>query len=220
MLTETPNLDDRSFDQMVEESLRYVRENCPQWTDLSPHDPGVVLLELFAFLTEAMIYRLNRLPEKAYIEFLRLIGVKLNPPVAAIVKLEFKLNKPQNQPVEIPRGTRITLNRSGTSSHPPVFTTFQTVVIPKGKTAAEVMAYNCELIEAEPVGIGTGLAGLSVKVKRPPIVARTSEELEILVGVEATSEELKERPRAVEYQGKIYRIWTEVENFSQLEDRF
>ncbi len=220
MPIKTPNLDDRDFNQMVEESLRYVRANCPQWTDHSPHDPGVVLLELFAFLTEAMIYRLNRLPDKAYVEFLRLIGVKLSPPVAAVVKLQFKLNKPQNQPLEIPRGTRVTLNRTDASNEPPVFTTLQTVVIPKGEMIAEISAYNCDLVEAELVGKGTGLAGFSVVVKRSPIVAQTSDDLEILVGIEATPEELKERPRVVESQGKIYRIWNEVENFSQLENKF
>lgn len=223
MPLKTPNLDDRDFNQMVEESLRRVREICPQWTDLSPHDPGVVLVELFAFLTEAMIYRLNRLPEKAYVEFLRLIGVKLTPPAAAVVKLQFRLIKPQNQPLQIPRGTRVTLNRTGGGSsngEPPVFTTLQTVVIPKGELAAEVPAYNCELIEAEPVGKGTGLAGLSVTVKRAPVVAQTSDDLEILVGVEASAEELKDRPRAIEYNGKTFRIWSEVENFSNLDDKF
>jgi hypothetical protein len=216
----TPNLDDRTFNQMVEESLRRVRETCPQWTDLSPNDPGVVLLELFAFLTEAMIYRLNRLPEKAYVEFLRLIGVKLMPPAASVVKLRFSLKKTQAQALSIPRGTRVTLNRTGGSSEPPVFTTLQTVVIPKGELAAEVAAYNCELVEAELVGKGTGLAGLSVTVKRAPVVAQTSDDLEILVGVEASADELKERPRAIEHNDKTYRIWTEVENFSNLEDKY
>lgn len=56
-----------------------------EWTDLSPGDPGMVILELFAHLTEIMIYRLNRLPEKAYIEFLRLLGVRLQPPRATAI---------------------------------------------------------------------------------------------------------------------------------------
>ncbi|HEX8738168.1 MAG TPA: putative baseplate assembly protein [Pyrinomonadaceae bacterium] len=221
MPLKTPNLDDREFSQMVEESLRRVRETCPQWTDLSPNDPGVVMVELFAFLTEAMIYRLNRLPEKAYVEFLRLIGVTQTAPTAAIVKLNFSLKKAQAQSLAIPAGTRVTLNRSaGGGSEPPVFTTLQTVVIPKGKLAVETAAYNCELIEGELIGRGTGMPGLSVTVNRPPIVAQTSDDLEILVGVEATTEELKDRPRALEYNGKNFRIWTEVENFSNLEDKF
>ncbi len=88
---------------------------------LSFGDPGMVILELFAFLTETMIYRLNRIPEKAYVEFFRLIGVKLTPPVAASVNLSFKLSSPQYKPVEIPRGTRVTLGRAGGNEPPPVF---------------------------------------------------------------------------------------------------
>src|SRR5216684_7920057 len=102
MTLKAPNLDDRDFNQLVEEARRIIQNACPRWTDLSPGDPGIVILELFAHLTETMIYRLNRLPEKAYVEFLRLIGVKLNPPVAASVKLSFTLSRPQDQPVEIP----------------------------------------------------------------------------------------------------------------------
>ena len=51
------------------------------------HDPGVALVEVFAHLTEVMLYRLNRLPEKAYVEFLNLLGVTRHPPAAAWVDL-------------------------------------------------------------------------------------------------------------------------------------
>src|SRR5215475_14820191 len=96
-----PNLDDRNFQQLLKQAESVIRQHSPQWTDLSPSDPGIVLLEAFAHLTEVMIYRLNRLPEKAYVEFLRLIGVKLYPPSAATVSLRFSLSRPQNTTVEI-----------------------------------------------------------------------------------------------------------------------
>ncbi len=63
----SPNLDDRTFRQLLDECIVRIKKSCPQWTDLSPGDPGMTLLELFAFLTETMIYRLNRVPEKAYV---------------------------------------------------------------------------------------------------------------------------------------------------------
>src|SRR5262245_14033426 len=99
MSLKTPNLDNRNLDEMVKNSLRRMEEMCPQWTDRSPSDPGVVLLELFAYLNEAMIYQLNRLPEKAYVEFLRLIGVIINPPAAAMTDLKFSVTKPATQPI-------------------------------------------------------------------------------------------------------------------------
>src|SRR5262249_38324632 len=82
-----PSLHDRSFADLVEEAHRIIRQRSPEWTDLTPSDPGIVLVELFAHLTDVMLYRLNRLPEKAYVEFLRLIGVRLLPPAAAGVTL-------------------------------------------------------------------------------------------------------------------------------------
>ena len=219
MALKSPNLDDRDFNQLVAESKRWIARACPQWTDTSPSDPGMVILELFAHITETMIFRLNRLPEKAYVEFLRLMGVTLNPPVAASVRLRFTLSKAQNKPVEIPRGVRVTISRASSSgTPPPVFVTLQSVTIPADKTEVDTIGYNCELVAAELAGEGTGLPGLTVSARRGPIVAPTDESLELIVGVEADREELTGRVRALEYNGKAYRIWSEVENFSNLGD--
>ena len=215
MKLKSPNLDDRNFQQLVDEAKRIIASKCPQWTDLTPGDPGIVLLELFAHLTETMIYRLNRLPEKAYVEFLRLLGVKLSPPVAASVKLTFTLSKAQDKPVEIRRGTRVTLARAGGEA-PPVFVIAQTTSIPAGKTQVDCIAYHCDLIEAENAGKGTGLPGLSVTARRPPIVAATSDDLELIVGVEADPDELTGRVRALQHDGRAYIVWRESEDFSNL----
>ncbi|MCP4686530.1 MAG: hypothetical protein GY859_00675, partial [Desulfobacterales bacterium] len=218
----SPNLDDRRFEDLVEEGRRRIAQSCPEWTDLSPGDPGIVLLEAFAYLTDILLYRLNRLPEKAYIEFLRLIGVKLHPPAAAGVNLRFRLTRPQKTPVEIPKGIRVTHGRNDMAAEPPVFVSIDTAFVEPGGTEVEVFALNCDLIEAELVGVGTGLPGLNVKVGRPPIIAPTADQLDLVLGVEATPEELGGiSDTAVEHDGKAYRIWREVENFSNLgEDRF
>ena len=218
MTLQTPNLDDRDFNELVASARRRLVQLCPGWTDLSPSDPGIVLLELFAYLTDVMIYRLNRLPEKAYIEFLRLMGVRLYPPSAAMVRLSFSLNRPAEQPVEIPRGTRVTVGRTSGGTEPPVFVTTETVTIPSGQTQVETVAFNCELVEAELAGVGTGLPGLSVTAQRPPIVAATSANLDLIVAVEATTDELSGRVSALEYNGKSFRIWHEVDSFTNLKD--
>ena len=85
-----PNLDDRTFAELVSQARQRVTETCPTWTDLSASDPGTTLVEVFAFLTETLLFRLNRLPEKAYVEFLRLLGVKLHSPAAASAMLCFE----------------------------------------------------------------------------------------------------------------------------------
>jgi hypothetical protein len=218
----SPNLDDRRFEDLVEEGRRRIAQSCREWTDLTPGDPGIVLLEVFAYLTDILLYRLNRLPEKAFIEFLRLIGVRLHPPAAAGVNLHFRLARPQNRPVEIPQGTRVTTGRTDTGAEPPVFVTIEKASIEPGTTEKKVFALHCDLIGAELAGVGTGLSGLTVRVSRPPIIAPAGDKLDLVVGVEATEEELGGiSATAIEHGGKAYRIWREVDNFNNLgEDRF
>lgn len=214
----SPNLDDRDFRQLVEEARRRILQSCPQWTDLSPGDPGIALLELFAHLTETMIYRLNRVPEKMYIEFLRLIGIQLQPPAAARVTLLFSRARAGDQPIQIPRGTRVTLSRARVAGEALIFTTTADATIPAGATQVEAPAQHCEQVEGELAGSGSGLPGLVVRAQRAPIVARTGDELDLVVGVEAAPGELGERVPALEYEGKTYRIWREVESFTNVQD--
>jgi hypothetical protein len=217
----SPNLDNRDFSQLLEECRLRIKQSCPQWTDLSPSDPGMMLLELFAHLTEIMIYRLNRLPDKAYVEFLRLMGVKILPPSAASVSLKLSISHPQEQPLQIARGTRVTIARTEAGIEPPIFTTAQAATIEPGKTETTVQAHHCELVEAELAGKGTGLPGLSVAAQRPPIVAPLGNNLDLVVGVESVAAELDERAPAVQHNGKAFRIWREVDNFTDLgQDHF
>lgn len=214
MPMQSPNLDDRTFKDLVEAAKLRIRQRCPEWNDLSPGDPGIVLLEAFAFLTETMIYRLNRIPEKAYIEFLKLIGVRLIPPSAAQVTLLFSLSKPQSQAVEIPLKTRVTTANNSSGTEAPVFTLTEAVTIPAGETSVQARAYHCNQIDAELLGVGSGLPGLTLSVKNAPIIYPTSDKLDLIVGVETSSDALEAHTTAVRYLDKTYRIWTEVENFS------
>ncbi|NTX34064.1 putative baseplate assembly protein [Myxococcus sp. CA033] len=213
----TPRLDDRSFSQLVEQARSRILALCPEWTDLTPHDPGMVLVEVFSHLTETMLYRLNRLPEKAYVEFLRLLGVRLQPPAAASVRLRFSLARASERPTEIPRNTPVTLSRAGAGVEPVVFHTADAVTIAPGDTQVEVLAYHCDPVDGELVGVGTGLPGLTVQAKRPPIVAPTGDSLDLVVGVEAGPGELDARAPARRHDGRTYRIWREVENFAALD---
>jgi hypothetical protein len=178
----------------------------------------MVLLELFAFLTETMIYRLNRVPDKMYIEFLRLIGTRLQPPAAASVSLVFSRARAEDPPISIPRGTRVTLSRSSGASDALIFTTASNAIIPAGETQVEVLAHHCDLIEGELAGTGTGLPNQVVKAQRPPIVAATGDELDLVVGVQAAQSELGERAPAIKYGDKTYRVWREVESFTNVGD--
>jgi hypothetical protein len=80
MPIDLPGLDDRRFSDLMEEALRMIPAHAPKWTHHNPSDPGITLVELFAFLTEMLIYRLNRVTPESVLAFLKLInGPDWNP---------------------------------------------------------------------------------------------------------------------------------------------
>src|SRR5436190_1000256 len=88
---ESPNLDDRLWQDIVDEATALIPYYNPEWTDHNRTDLGITLVELFAWLIEGMIYRLNRVPEKNFIEFLNLIGITRDPQTPATVMLTYRL---------------------------------------------------------------------------------------------------------------------------------
>ena len=112
LLSLAPNLDDRTFQDIVDEAKRLIPRYCPEWTDHNVSDPGVAMIELFAWITESMIFRLNQVPDKTHITFLDMIGVRLLPPQAAVADLTFRLSAPQPNPVRIPVGTEVATVRT------------------------------------------------------------------------------------------------------------
>ncbi|XOZ34497.1 baseplate J/gp47 family protein [Halomonadaceae bacterium KBTZ08] len=214
MSLQAPKLDDRAFHDLVAEARRIVQERCPEWTDMTPGEPGTTLLELYAFLTEVMLYRINRLPDKAYIEFLRLMGVKLTPPSAARVKLTFSRNAGTDQRIHVPRGTRVTLARNAEGAEPPIFTTASAITLEPDQQHESVLAYHCQMGRGETLGTSSGLPGQSFQLHHPPVIAPTGDELDLIIGVEADAE-LDERTPSITHEGTTYRLWREVEHFSQ-----
>src|SRR3954454_6147924 len=78
----------------------------PQRTNHNPSDPGIQLIELAARMTDLLIYRLNQVPDKNYVAFLNLLGIKLRAPRAAKSNLRFTLvDGAQKQ--RVPRGTQV-----------------------------------------------------------------------------------------------------------------
>jgi hypothetical protein len=69
-----PNLDDRSYADLVAEARALIPALAPDWTDHNPADPGITLVDLFAWLTEMLLYRLNQVTDENRLAFLRLIN--------------------------------------------------------------------------------------------------------------------------------------------------
>jgi len=114
MTLPAPNLDDRTFQQLVDQAKQLVQRRCPEWSDHNVSDPGVTLIEAFATMVDQLIYRLNRVPEKNYLAFLDLIGVRLFPPTAARADVTFWLSSPQPETVRVPAGTQVATVRTET----------------------------------------------------------------------------------------------------------
>ncbi len=106
-----PKLDDREFDDLVAEAMRLIPRYAPEWTHHNPSDPGITLIELAAWMTDLILYRLNRVPEKNYVAFLNLLGIKLSPPQAARALLRFALVEGAKRQV-IGGGTRVSTAQS------------------------------------------------------------------------------------------------------------
>jgi predicted phage baseplate assembly protein len=123
-----PNLDDRRFQDLVDDAKRLVQRRCPEWTEHNVSDPGVTLIETFAFMTDQLLFRLNRVPDRMYLTFLELIGLRMLPPTPARVPVTFWLSAPAITPLTISPGTRVGTLR--TESEPSVeFATLQELVI-------------------------------------------------------------------------------------------
>jgi predicted phage baseplate assembly protein len=103
MALTSPTLDNRTFEQLREELLRRIPVYAPEWTDHNESDPGIALLELFAYLGESLLYRFNQIPDTTRIEFLRLLGVRPRPAEPARVLLAAGTELPAG--VQVLRGS-------------------------------------------------------------------------------------------------------------------
>jgi predicted phage baseplate assembly protein len=123
-----PDLDDRRFQDLVDEAKRFVQRRCPEWTDHNVSDPGVTLIETFAHMTDQLLFRLNQVPDRMYITFLNLIGLRMLPPTPARAPVTFWLSSPARATLTIAAGTRVGTLRTATAESI-VFTTREELAI-------------------------------------------------------------------------------------------
>ena len=132
MPLQPPILDDRSFEQIVSQAKLLIPRYAPTWTNQSETDPGITLMELFAWMTEMTLYRLNQVPQLNYIKFLQLLGIELKPAEPAHVDVTFNLTSSVLQTVIIPVGTQI----AAAGSPPLVFETDEALIAMAAKLKA------------------------------------------------------------------------------------
>ena len=73
-MIKTIELDDQNFDMIVENARKAIRKYAPDWTDENAHDPGITLIELFAWLKEMQQFYMDQTTEPIETQFLKLLG--------------------------------------------------------------------------------------------------------------------------------------------------
>ncbi|MEU7410129.1 putative baseplate assembly protein [Streptomyces sp. NPDC042638] len=193
MVLPSPNLDDRRFQQLVDEAKRYVQQRAPEWTDHNVSDPGVTLIETFAYLVDQLLYRLNRVPDKNYLAFLDLLGISLFPPAAAGTEVDFWLSAPQPETVTLTAGTEVT-TAAGENEDAVVFATtdelrivpselIRLVTAPRGgeqadRTGALTEGLDVRCFQAAPEPGDALLFGLPSAVPRCVVAVRLDSRVE------------------------------------------
>jgi hypothetical protein len=178
MALQTTNVDDRSYDQLVD----VLRKQIPVslWTDHNPSDPGIMLLELLCWLGEMTLYRMNLVPDAHRQKFLNLL---IDPPQPVTVDVTFTVNfDPPSLPlasdIVIPMGTRLATDF--VNGHRFVFETLATVTFdnpPPGIFAASETVKARELLAVtnDVLGTSDGSPNQTFQLS-PPLSLRTSPE--------------------------------------------
>ncbi|GGL14644.1 putative baseplate assembly protein [Nocardia jinanensis] len=112
-----PDLDDRRYDDLVTQARSLIPRYLPEWTNHNDADPGITLLQLFAWFTDQLVYRVNQVPELHYVKFLQLLGIQARPARPARVDLTFATATAADRVV--PAGTQV--SGPGPDGKPVVF---------------------------------------------------------------------------------------------------
>ena len=148
-------LDDRRFQDLVSEARLKINRACPEWTEHNVSDPGITLIELFAWMTEMTIYRLNRVPDKLHVALLDLLGIQLDGPSPARTRVRFRLAGASEDAVEIPGGRTEVATPRTPNEESIVFQVDDDFTIPAMRPAAYVVQRANQI---KDVGLADGVA--------------------------------------------------------------
>src|SRR4051812_44123763 len=147
-----PSLDDRSFNDLVDELVARIPAHTPEWTSANPGDPGRTLIELFAWLGDTLLYRVNLIPERQRLAFLRLLGNPMRAAAAAQGIVSISVDDDRNTTAAM-LASRVTIKASGPSTFE---TTRELTVLPVVSEAY----YKRELTSDEATGLAPIVDGL------------------------------------------------------------
>ena len=147
-----PQLDDRDFQSLVDEARLRIAHTCPAWNEHNVSDPGITLIELFAWMTELLVYRVNRIPEKVEIALLNLLGIELDVARAATAALRFRLAAPPQARMVIPADVVEVAAAGEAPDRSVVFRPVEPIVVPRLRLAS--VLFRGQALHEVPVRAG------------------------------------------------------------------
>jgi len=123
-----PVIDDRRYADLVAEARTRIPRYTPEWTDLNDNEPGIAIVQLLAWLSEMLLFRLGQVPRLNYIKFLELLGIELMAAAPARAEITFTVTATSTEPtVIVPLHTQIAADVPGADS-PIVFETERALI--------------------------------------------------------------------------------------------
>jgi hypothetical protein len=126
----------------------------PDWTNPAPDDSGVALVKLFGIQMEPLLSRVNRLPEKALVEYLRIAGVTPLPATAAEALLTFTIAPAAAASVLVPAGFQAGASAAAGNGGQVIFETERAVVATPATVAAVAVGVQGVVSAVDPALAG------------------------------------------------------------------
>ena len=89
------NLDDQTYEEIVQAAEGRLPWLCPVWTDHNAHDPGITILELMAWYKELQQYHMNQFTDELRCKLLKLAGITRRPAAPARCAVELGSEAPE-----------------------------------------------------------------------------------------------------------------------------
>jgi hypothetical protein len=183
---ESPNLDDRKWQDIVDEAKALIPKYAPEWTDHNPSDLGITLIELFAWIVEGMIYRLNKVPEKSYIEFLNLLGITRDPATPASTFLTYRL-APGTPHTKVDKGSLSATQQTEKEEGIVFETDADLTVLPINLTTALLIKKSDDGAKIQYQNVTTNL--ISSPLSKKTLIIPSSNSVTIILGFDSPSTE-------------------------------
>jgi phage-related baseplate assembly protein len=164
----------KDYTNIVEDCVERIKEAFPdKWNDFYEDSSGMMLVEVFAYITDLLLFYLERQANETYLptaterqnllNMCKIVGYKVSNARPAEVELVFSIRQPHTMDITVPKGTAV---ESGGGV---VFETSSEVLIPAGSTEATSGAIEGETFE-ERIGYSNGEVAQEFYLPRATVI--------------------------------------------------